>query len=144
MQKIFFIALSLSLMLGLSVNAQSACCKKKISKMEAVDIEQESPVKHAPKQENTETVKLKITGLTCAGCSSQLHKLLNETKGVVDNSVEYPGDIAVIQYNPDQTSPELIMVAIKENTSYTAELLKEEGPKKNKSASSNAPKIVNV
>ena len=128
MQKIFFIALSLLFMLSLNVNAQSACCKK-IS-MATPGIEQESPAKQAVKQENTETVKLKISGLTCAGCASHVHKVLKETQGVVDNSVEYPGDIAVVQYNPDQTSPELIIKAIEKNTSYTAELVKGEIQKK--------------
>ena len=58
---------------------------------------------NSPTTESTqksETVKLKVTGLTCAGCASHLYKVLKETKGVVDNSVEYPGDIAVIDYDP--------------------------------------------
>ena len=128
MQKIFFIALTLSFMLSLNVNAQSSCCKK--TSMASTGIERENPVKQTVKQENAEIVKLKITGLTCAGCASHVHKVLNETEGVVDNSVEYPGDIAVVHYNPDQTSPELIIKAIEENTSYTAELVKDEVKKK--------------
>ncbi|MEQ9007731.1 MAG: heavy metal-associated domain-containing protein, partial [Ekhidna sp.] len=67
---------------------------------------------------------LKVTGLTCAGCASHLYKVLKETKGVVDNSVEYPGDIAVIDYDPKKTQPEQLIAAIAEKTNYKAELLK--------------------
>ncbi|WP_420575387.1 heavy-metal-associated domain-containing protein [Ekhidna sp.] len=82
---------------------------------------------NSPTTESTqksETVKLKVTGLTCAGCASHLYKVLKETKGVVDNSVEYPGDIAVIDYDPEKTQPEQLIAAIEEKTSYKAELLK--------------------
>ncbi len=82
---------------------------------------------NSPTTESTqksETVKLKVTGLTCAGCASHLYKVLKETKGVVDNSVEYPGDIAVIDYDPKKTQPEQLIAAIEEQTSYQAELLK--------------------
>ena len=71
--------------------------------------------------QKSETVKLKVTGLTCAGCASHLYKVLKETKGVV----EYPGDIAVIDYYPIKTRPEQLIASIEEKTSYKkAELLK--------------------
>ncbi|AGA80660.1 MULTISPECIES: heavy-metal-associated domain-containing protein [Echinicola] len=72
-------------------------------------------------QEN-ETVKLKVTELTCAGCTNHLYKILKETKGVIDKSVEYPGDIAVVEYDPKQTNPEKLIASIKEKTAYKAEL----------------------
>jgi copper chaperone CopZ len=74
--------------------------------------------------QKSETVKLKVTGLTCAGCANHLYKVLKETEGVVDNSVEYPGDIAVVDYDPKQTQPEQLIAAIKEKTTYKAEVLK--------------------
>ena len=74
-------------------------------------------------QEN-ETVKLKVTGLTCAGCASHLYKVLKEIERVVDNSVEYPGDIAVVDYDPKQTQPEKLIASIEEKTSYKAKELK--------------------
>jgi mercuric ion binding protein len=126
MKNIFFILLSLGLMLGFSLNAQAQaqCCKPKNTAEASVSSE------NTAKQENTETVKLKITGMSCAGCASHVHEVLDETEGVVDNSVEYPGDIAVIQYNPDKTNPELIMESIEKNTSYSVELIKDEARKK--------------
>lgn len=80
--------------------------------------------KAAKTTQESETIKLKVTGLTCAGCASHLYKVLKETKGVVDNSVEYPGDIAVVDFDPKQTQPEQLIVAIEEKTSYKAVVLK--------------------
>lgn len=74
--------------------------------------------------QKSETVKLKVTGLTCAGCASHLYKVLKETKSVIDNSVEYPGDIAVVDYDAKLTQPEKLITAIEEKTTYKAELLK--------------------
>jgi len=70
-------------------------------------------------------VKLKITGLTCAGCNSHLSTLLSETPGIIDNSVAYPGDIAVIQYDPEKVKADEIITIIEEKTSYKAEVQKE-------------------
>lgn len=96
-------------------SGQSLCCAPK-------ETASSSAVKPDPK--GAQTVKLKITGMTCAGCASQVHKVLSETPGVLDNSVEYPGDIAVIKYNPEKTKPALIIETIEKNTSYTAEVFK--------------------
>lgn len=129
MKKIFFILLSLGFTLSFSANAQAACCRKPNIATTAVG--GENTVTQAVKQENTETVKLKITGLTCAGCASHLHKVLGKISGVTDNSVEYPGDIALIQYDPEKTNPELIIGAIEKETSYIAELSREDVQDKN-------------
>lgn len=128
MKKLFFILLSLGFTLSFSANAQSACCKKPNTAMAAAGTE--NTATQVVKQENSETVKLKITGMTCAGCASHVHKVLSNTPGVVDNAVEYPGDIAIIQYDPEKTNPELIIEAIEKETSYTAELMGEEAQDK--------------
>jgi mercuric ion binding protein len=128
MKTIFFILLSLGFTLSFSANAQSSCCKKPNTAMAAASSEE--GVIQEVKQENTETVKLKITGLTCAGCASHVHKALSKTPGVTDNTVAYPGDIALIQYDPEKTNPELIIEAIEKETPYTAELSKEEAQDK--------------
>ncbi len=81
-------------------------------------------------QTETEKVKLKITGLTCAGCASNLHKVLSETTGIFKNSVEYPGDLAVVEYDPKKITPDEIIKAIEDKTSYSAEIHKEEANNK--------------
>ncbi len=72
---------------------------------------------------NEKTVELKITDMTCAGCSSQLGKVLTETTGVIDNSVQYPGDIAEIKYDADKVSLKQLVETIHDKTSYTAEVV---------------------
>jgi len=74
-------------------------------------------------QEKTKKVTLKISGMTCAGCSNHIHKTLNEKEGIVDNEVKYPGDIAIITYNPDKIKLEEIIRAI-EKSGYKAKKLK--------------------
>lgn len=81
--------------------------------------------KTAETTQKSKTIKLKVTGMTCAGCASHVYKVLSETKGVLDNSVEYPGDIAIVKYDEGIISPEEIIKAIEKNTSYKAQVYKE-------------------
>lgn len=69
------------------------------------------------------SVELKVTGMTCAGCASHVHKVLSETAGIVDNEVKYPGDIAVIKYDPIKIQPQEIIQTIEEETNFKAELI---------------------
>ena len=78
------------------------------------------------------SVKLKVTGLTCAGCASHLYKVLSETPGVIENEVKYPGDITVVKYDASKINPEEIIKSIEEKTRYTAELSQEKDKKKDK------------
>lgn len=80
---------------------------------------------------NLKTVKLKITGMTCAGCSNHISTALKAVDGITDHSVEYPGDLATITYDPDKTSPEANIKVI-EKIGYKAEILKETSKKKSK------------
>jgi len=83
---------------------------------------------HAQTKETStkvKTVELKVTGLTCAGCNSNLSNVLKETLGVIENTVKFPGHIAEVKYNADKTNPQQIIEAIEENTSYIAEVVEE-------------------
>lgn len=75
------------------------------------------------------TLKLKITGMTCAGCSNQIANALKEMEGIIDHKVEYPGDLATIQYDPSKTNPETIIKVIQQ-IGYKAEVMKENQKKK--------------
>jgi copper chaperone CopZ len=75
------------------------------------------------------TVKLKITGMTCAGCSNHISTALKNVNGIIEQSVEYPGDLATITYEPTKTNPEAIIKVI-EKTGYKAEIIKETQKKK--------------
>ncbi len=81
-------------------------------------------------QVKKETVKLNITGLTCAGCNNHLYKVLSETIGVLNNSVEYPGDLAVIEYDSEKTTVVAIVKTIEEKTPYKAEVYNEKSKAK--------------
>lgn len=59
----------------------------------------QSSVKSVTKDE-PKKVTLKITGMTCAGCSNHVAKTLKEIDGVLEQKVEYPGDVATVKYNP--------------------------------------------
>lgn len=107
------ILLSTLFLIGITqVNAQ--CCKPTDSKEQTENtIHQEAKI-----------LKLKITGMTCAGCSNQIANALKEVEGIIDHKVEYPGDLATIQYDPSKTNPEAIIKVI-EQTGYKAEVMQE-------------------
>ncbi|PIQ16361.1 MAG: ATPase P [Flavobacteriales bacterium CG18_big_fil_WC_8_21_14_2_50_32_9] len=67
----------------------------------------------------TKTVKLKITGMTCAGCSNHVTQTLEEVKGVVKVELQYPGDVATIEYDAEKTSTKELIAAI-EKINYKA------------------------
>ncbi len=73
--------------------------------------------------EKPKTIKLKITGMTCAGCSDHISNALKALGGVLDQYVEYPGDLATITYDPAKTNPDAIIKVI-EKTGYKAEIIK--------------------
>ncbi|GEM_PF-1626640 len=75
------------------------------------------------KTEEPKTVKLKITGMTCAGCANHVSKALKNVNGVIEQSVEYPGDVAIVKYDAAKTKPEELIKAI-EKAGYKAEVIK--------------------
>ncbi len=63
--------------------------------------------------DNIKTVKLRITGMTCGGCASNVHNTLTKQEGVIDNEVEYPGDIAMITYDSEKITEKTLIKKIK-------------------------------
>jgi mercuric ion binding protein len=80
-------------------------------------------------KEEPKTVKLKITGMTCASCSNHVATTLKALDGVVEQKVEYPGDVATVKYNPAKTSVADIIKAI-EKIGYKAATLSEKATAK--------------
>jgi mercuric ion binding protein len=95
-------------------HANAPCCK---------------PESEKTTQGKTKAVKLKISGMTCVGCSYLISTALKSVGGVIEQSVEYPGNLATITYNPDKTNPEAIIKVI-EKTGFKAEIIKETQKKK--------------
>ncbi len=73
-------------------------------------------------QAKVETVEVKITGMMCGGCASKVYNVLKETDGVVDNEVKYPGDVAIITYDPEKIQPAEIVTTIEDKTDFKAKL----------------------
>jgi periplasmic mercuric ion binding protein len=76
------------------------------------------------KEEAAATIKvdIKISGMTCTGCASSVSKVLSEISGVVMQEVKYPGEIAVVTYDPKKTNPKDLVATIEEETNFTAEV----------------------
>lgn len=100
---------------SLSAKAQASCCTTK-NKDKTVVINYN--------QQTAKTVKFKITGITCAGCSNAIYKALKEVDGVIEHSVEYPGDIAIIEFDDTKTSIEALKKVI-EKKGYKVEIVKD-------------------
>ena len=106
------ILLSVLFLIGIvQVNAQ--CCKPTNKKTQTANTT----------QQEGKILKLKITGMTCAGCSNHISNALKEVDGIIEHKVEYPGDLATIQYDPKKTNPDAIIKVI-EKTGYKAEIIK--------------------
>ncbi len=119
MKRILFIPASILLFVG------TQTCGEHCSSVNAQVVSK----KHAAK-DDLKTVKLKITGMTCAGCSNHVSTAIKDISGVIEHSLEYPGDIAIIKYNSKKTSPSDLIKAI-EKVGYTAEISKDVKKKKN-------------
>lgn len=72
---------------------------------------------------DSKSVTLKITGMSCAGCASHIHSALSKTKGVINDEVKYPGDVAIIKYEAAKISKNEI-IAVIEMIGYKAEVIK--------------------
>lgn len=74
-----------------------------------------------------QTIKLKITGMTCSGCANHVSTALGKVAGVLSEDVEYPGDVAVVKYDPAKTDEKSLIAAV-EKAGYKAAALKEDIP----------------
>lgn len=73
-----------------------------------------------------QTELLKVTGMTCGGCTSNVTHALKAVSGVGDVTVSLSAGEATVQYDERLTSPEQLKSAVKiagygVNTSNTAQ-----------------------
>ena len=59
----------------------------------------------------TETIK--VSGMTCGGCSSKVAHALKAVTGVHDVVVSLPDNEAAVRYDEQLTTPDLMKAAIK-------------------------------
>ena len=93
---------------------KAQCCQSTASKAQN---------ENATQQEG-KTVKIKITEMTCAGCSSHISNAITDVEGILEQKMEYPSDLATTQNDPEKTSSDAIIKVI-EKTGYKAELMRE-------------------
>jgi periplasmic mercuric ion binding protein len=75
-----------------------------------------------------QTIKLKITGMTCGGCAMNVSNTLDKVEGVIEQTVEFPGDVAIVKYDADKTTIDELITAIEE-IGFKAEIIKEKESK---------------
>jgi copper chaperone CopZ len=102
-------------MCGCGCKANAQCCKPP-KKVEATT---------QTFKGDTQTVTLKVTGMTCAGCSNHVSNALKNLDGVLEQEVNYPGNTAVVKYDASKTTEAKIIAAIKD-AGYKAEVIKEQ------------------
>lgn len=66
-----------------------------------------------------ERVVIAVEGMHCGGCASGVKAMLKRTEGVISADVSYERKEAVVEYDPDRTTPEKIVEAIN-NMGYKA------------------------
>ena len=67
------------------------------------------------------TVRVSITGMTCAGCAAHVETALASAEGVTGWEVSYERAEAVVRYDPERATPEAIREAVA-STGYGARL----------------------
>lgn len=68
-----------------------------------------------------ETLRLPVTGMTCAACSARVQRVLQKHRGVTDASVNLMMKSATVQFDPTTVSPEGLVRVI-EGAGYGASL----------------------
>jgi P-type Cu+ transporter len=67
------------------------------------------------------TIRLPVTGMTCAACQSRVQKTLQQQPGVADATVNLMLANATVTYDPARTDPAALVAAVRE-TGYGAEV----------------------
>src|SRR5258705_6617110 len=67
------------------------------------------------------TIRIPVTGMTCAACQAGVQRTLQKQRGVADASVNLMMASATISYDPAQTQPDKLVEAIRD-TGYGASL----------------------
>ena len=69
----------------------------------------------------TESVRIPVTGMTCAACSARVQRTLEKQPGVTEANVNLMMKTATVRFDPEAVTPELLVDAIK-GTGYGAQL----------------------
>ena len=70
---------------------------------------------------HADSVRIPVSGMTCAACSARIQRTLEKQPGVADANVNLMMKTATVRFDPGAVSPEQLVDAIRE-TGYGAEL----------------------
>lgn len=70
---------------------------------------------------DTQTIRIPVSGMTCAACQARVQRTLQKQPGVADASVNLMLNDATIRFDPSATTPEQLVSVIRD-TGYGAEL----------------------
>lgn len=70
----------------------------------------------------TQTVTLKLDGMSCAACANSIEKVLKNLAGVEDCSVNFGAEQATVHYNPKKIQPKAVAASI-DAAGFGAEIL---------------------
>ena len=96
--------------------------------LSVIDDTQAAPVAEAPPPvEGERTIRIPVSGMTCAACQARVQRTLQREPGVVEAGVNLMMHDATVRYFPEATSPGRLVEAIR-STGYGAELPPAEEP----------------
>ena len=72
---------------------------------------------------DTTTVRMRISGMTCATCPVTARLALKKLDGVYDATVTYDDSLGVVRYDPRRVSPAQIASNLTRLTGYRATIL---------------------
>ena len=71
------------------------------------------PTPPAPSVPGERTIRIPVSGMTCAACQARVQRTLQRQPGVVDAGVNLMMHDATVRYSPDAVSPEQLVAAIR-------------------------------
>lgn len=76
----------------------------------------------AEQSARTESCRLKVSGMTCAGCEAAVRMAAKKVDGVTDVVVSYKTGRADVIYDPAKTTPSSIAKAITDGSGFKADI----------------------
>ena len=77
--------------------------------------------------EETQTVLLRVEGMTCGGCAISARGVLKKLEGVREADVSYEEELAVVTYDSRKITPDRMIEALDQDLGYTAMVLESAG-----------------
>ena len=99
------------------VSAPEACAKSKVAKVsydpkKVKDKQLVTAIEKAGYQVKSETIEVKVDGMSCSACSTKVGKALTSVEGVKEQKVCHVAKQAVVTFDPKQVSRDKVIAAI--------------------------------